>query len=76
MNCIVTRSRIASDGTLTIQLHPEDAGQEVQVTIRNLEKSKLTQEEWKNWVRSMAGSLQGPFEIDYEGDFEVRDELQ
>ncbi|WP_459558445.1 hypothetical protein [Lacunimicrobium album] len=76
MNRIVTRSKIAPDGTVTVQLPLKNAGEEVKVTVQPLIKEKLTQAEWAAWVESMAGSIEGPIEIDDEGDFEIRDELQ
>ncbi len=74
MNRIVTRSKIAADGTVTVQLPIQDAGEEVEVIVQSLRKEKLTQEEWAAWVESMAGSM-GPIEIDYEGDYEEREPL-
>jgi hypothetical protein len=75
MNDIVTRSKIAPDGTVTVQLPVKNAGEEVEVTVRSLLKEKLTQAEWAAWVDSMAGSM-GPIVIDYEGDYEEREPLQ
>jgi hypothetical protein len=76
MTRIIVNSKVGPDGTLTVTLPPDAAGQDVRVTIEPAaEKSPMTQEEWRAWVQSMAGSWQGDFERMPRGEYEEREPL-
>ena len=71
-------SRVGADGVLAlnIPLSPAAANEEVRVTIESLNpKPAMTQDEWRNWVNSMAGSWQGDFQRPEQGEYETRDPL-
>jgi hypothetical protein len=76
MNRIVVKSRVGADGVLhvTVPVGPAEANREVQVTVEPAPQP-MTQEEWRAWVQSMAGSWQGEFERPEQGEYERRDEL-
>jgi hypothetical protein len=77
MNRMVLHSRVGSDGVLhiTVPIGKEDADREVEVTIDPAPPS-MTQEEWKQFVLSTAGSFTDPSFVRHEqGEYEVRDEL-
>jgi predicted secreted protein len=59
MNRMVVQSRIGADGILNIALPigKADADREVQVTVDPVGSSPMTQEEWRNFVLSTAGSI-------------------
>ncbi len=73
---VVLQSRTDRDGTLhlDIPLGPEQAGREVRVVIEPVAQP-LTQAEYANWVRSMAGAWQGDFERPPQGEYEHREPL-
>lgn len=75
MNQVVINSRVDSDGVLrvTLPLGATDANREVQVVVSPVAPKPMTQDEWKAWVLSMAGSWQGEFERPPQGEFEQRD---
>ena len=78
MNRIVVKSKVSSDGILHLSLPVglEEAENEVQVTVEPLAPRKpMTQEEWRAWVDSMAGTWQGDFERPPQGDYEDREPL-
>ena len=53
-----------------------DADQEVQVTIDPVRPSSMTQEDWRNFVLSTAGSITDPSFVRHEqGEYERREEL-
>ena len=63
MNRLVVKSRVGPDGVLrvTLPVGADNADQDVQVTVEPLTPGKpMTQEEWKAWVESMAGSITDP----------------
>jgi hypothetical protein len=72
-------SRVGPDGvlTVTVPFTPADANQEVKLTIEPVEsRPPMTQEEWRQWVESMAGSITDPsFRRHEQGEFEHREEL-
>lgn len=75
MNRMVVKSRVGSDGVLHLNLPigVQEADVEVQITVEPIAgKKTMTQEEWKAWVASMAGTWQGDFERMPQGDFEQR----
>jgi hypothetical protein len=74
MTQIVMTSRVGPDGTLTLALPADAAGQEVRVTVEPT-RPAMTQEEWRAWVDSMAGSWQGDFERMPQGEYEDREPL-
>ena len=76
MNSIVVKSKVSSDGILHLSLPVglEEANKEVQVTVEPVEyKNSMTQEEWRAWVDSMAGTWQGDFERPPQGEYEERE---
>ena len=78
MNSIVLHSRVGSDGVLHLDVPIGEAGanREVQVTIDPLGLAPLTQEEWRNFVLSTAGSITDPSFVRHEqGAYEQREEL-
>jgi hypothetical protein len=71
-------SRVGADGILSVSipLSPSDANLEVRVTVESVNpKPKMTQDEWKTWLGSLAGRWQGEFERPDQGEFEQRDAL-
>jgi hypothetical protein len=78
MNRIIIKSKISGDGTLhlSVPVGLEEANKEVQVTVEPCTSNKpMTQEEWRAWVDSMAGTWQGDFERPPQGEYEERDPL-
>jgi hypothetical protein len=78
MNRMVVHSRIGADGILniTLPIGKADADREVQVTVDPVGRSPMTQEEWRNFVLSTAGSITDPSFVRHEqGDYEHREEL-
>ena len=63
MNRMVVKSKVGSDGVLHLDLPlgDEEAEREVLVTVESSPPA-MTQEQWRAWVESMAGSWQGEFE--------------
>jgi hypothetical protein len=76
MNRMVVASKVGSDGILhlNIPIGVSEADQEVRVTIEPIPKP-MTQEQWRAWVQSMAGSWQGNYERPPQGDYERREPL-
>lgn len=60
---IVLTTRSGPDGKLHLEIPVSQPGAEfeVEVTVRPKPK-KMTPEEWRAWVLSMAGTWQGEFE--------------
>jgi hypothetical protein len=78
MNRMVVNSRIGADGILhiTVPIGKADADREVQVTIDPVHPSRMTQEEWRCFVLSTAGSINDPTFVRHEqGEYEHREEL-
>lgn len=77
MNRMVVQSRVGPDGVLHLAapLGKADADKEVTVTIDPVGPPTMTQEEWRQFVLSTAGSWQGEFERPDQGEYEQRDEL-
>jgi hypothetical protein len=79
MTRITVKSRVGADGVLhvTVPVSPADANQEVQVTIEPVGPPPMTQEEWRAFVLSMAGSITDPTFMRHEqGEYERREELR
>jgi hypothetical protein len=77
MSRIVVKSKVGSDGVLqlTLPLGAAEADREVQVTVEPI-KNPMTQEEWRQWVLSMAGSIPDPTFLRHDqGEYEQREEL-
>ncbi len=77
---MVIHSRIGADGVLhiTVPIGKEDADREVQVTIdpAPVEPPRMTQQEWRAFVLSTAGSITDPSFVRHEqGEYEEREEL-
>jgi hypothetical protein len=62
MNRVVVRSKVDADGILRVAapLGPAEADREVQVTIEPLAAPRMTQDEWREFIRSTAGSIADP----------------
>lgn len=78
MNRIVLKSKVSSDGILHLSLPMgiAEADQDVQVTVEpSAHRKPLSQEEWVEWVESMAGSWQGSFERPPQDEYEEREPL-
>lgn len=78
MTPVTVTSRVGPDGVLhvDIPIGAAQANREVKVTIEPLaDRPQETPEEYRAWVRSMAGSWQGDFERPEQGEFETRDPL-
>ncbi len=79
MNRMVVQSRVGSDGVLhlTLPVGVEEADKEVQVTVEPMPPKKaMTQEEWRAFVLSTAGSVTDPtFERPPQGEYEEREPL-
>lgn len=77
MNPIIVKSKVGSDGVLHLDLSlgVEDAERDVVVTVEPA-RPEMTQEEWRAWVESMAGSITDPnFERPPQLPYEERDSL-
>jgi hypothetical protein len=78
MNRMVVQSRVGADGVLylTVPIGKPDADREVRVTIDPVTPQAMTQEEWRNFVLSTAGSVTDPSFVRHEqGEYDVREEL-
>ncbi|MGH7134393.1 MAG: hypothetical protein ACREHD_01555, partial [Pirellulales bacterium] len=78
MNRMVVHSRVGADGVLhlTVPLGETEADKDVEVTIAPLRKPAMTQEEWREFVLSTAGSITDPtFKRHEQGEYERREEL-
>lgn len=62
MNRMVVHSRIGDDGVLqlAVPVGKEQANRDVEVTIVPVEKPAMTQEEWRAFILSTAGSINDP----------------
>jgi hypothetical protein len=76
MERLIVKSRVGSDGTLSLQLPlgAAQADREVQVTIE-LPPETMSQEEWQRQVLSTAGKWQGEFQRPEQGPYEQRDAM-
>jgi hypothetical protein len=80
MNRKVLHSRVGPDGVLhiTVPMGKEDADREVRVTIDPVPVGPppMTQEEWREFVLTTAGSITDPSFVRHEqGEYERREEL-
>jgi hypothetical protein len=62
MNRMVVHSRVGTDGVLhlAVPIGEAEADKEVQVTIDPVSRPPMTQEEWRRFVLSTAGSVTDP----------------
>jgi hypothetical protein len=77
MTRIVLKSKVGPDGVLqlSVPVGPDEANREVRVVIESGPPA-MSQEEWRQWVEKMAGSIPDPtFRRHEQGDYEVREEL-
>jgi hypothetical protein len=75
---MIVKSRVDSDGVLrvSVPIGKDEANREVQVIVEPARPTApLTQEEYVEWVESMAGSWQGEFERPKQGELQERDPL-
>lgn len=75
---MVVHSRVGADGVLhlTVPIGTAEADKEVQVTIDPVSTPTMTQEEWRRFVLSTAGSITDPtFMRHDQGEYERREEL-
>lgn len=78
MNRMVVHSRVGADGVLhlAVPIGKAEADKEVQVTIDPVPKPTMTQEEWRQFVLSTAGSITDPTFVRHgQGEYERREEL-
>lgn len=77
MTPIVLTSKVGADGVLHLKLPLTAADQEVRVTVEPIAaKKKWTQEEWRAFILSTAGSVTDPtFERPPQGELEEREPL-
>ena len=78
MNRVIVEQRVGGTGVLelTLPLGADEAGRDVRVTIEPVvRENKMTSDEWRSWVQSIAGSWQGDFERPSQGDLEEREPL-
>lgn len=76
MTPIVLTSKVGSDGVLHLALPLTAADQDVRVTVEPIApKKQMTQEEWRAFILSTAGSWQGEFERPEQGELEDREPL-
>ena len=78
MNRLVVHSRVGADGVLhlSVPVGEADADKEVTVTIDPAAPRTMTQEEWRQFVLSTAGSITDPtFQRPPQGEYERREEL-
>ena len=76
MDRVEVHSRVGNDGVLrlNVPMAGATAGRDVRVTIEP-EQSLKTQEEWRAFILSTAGSWQGDFERPPQGEYEQREPL-
>jgi hypothetical protein len=78
MNRMIIKSCIGTDGILhmNVPVGAANANREVQVTIEPVGPTAMTQEEWRNFILSTAGSVTDPtFRRHEQGEYEHREEL-
>ena len=76
MTRVTVNTKVGPNGTLSVSLPPDAAGQDVRVTIEPTGgNAALSREEWETWVSSMAGTWEGDFEWMPQGEYEDREPL-
>jgi hypothetical protein len=78
MNRMVFHSRVGTDRILqlTVPIGEGEADREVQVTIDPVGPPRMTQEEWRDFVATTAGSITDPsFGRPEQGEYERREDL-
>lgn len=77
MNRLVVRSRVDADGVLrvVVPVGAAEAERVMQVTIESIPESVAEQDEYADWLDSIAGQWQGEFERLPKGQFERRESL-
>lgn len=76
MNRMVLHSRVGADGILqlTAPIGEAEADREVQVTIDPVGPPPMTQDEWRQFIQSTAGTITDPSFVRLEqGEYERRD---
>jgi hypothetical protein len=75
---MVVKSRVGEDGVfhVDVPLGQAEANREVQLTIESTAAEPMTQEEWREFIASIAGSVtDSTFQRHEQGDYETREEL-
>lgn len=68
-------ARVGADGVLHVPLGAHEANQQVRITIESA-GPHMSQEDWQNWVLSVAGSITDPtFRRHEQGDYEAREQF-
>ncbi len=78
MNRVVIQSRVGADGILqlNVPIGKAEADREVQVTIDPVGLPRMTEQEWRDFVSSTAGSITDPSFVRAEqGEYERREDL-
>jgi len=82
MTHIELRTKVGPDGilSLSVPVGLEEANREVKIVVESIEPglkkgSRMTQEEWKQFVAETAGSWKGDLERLEQGEYETRKEL-
>lgn len=78
MNRMIIHSRVGADGILqlAVPIGKEVADQEVTVTIDPPSPHVMTQDEWRQFILSTAGSVTDPTFVRHEqGNYERRENL-
>ena len=62
MNRVVVRSKVDADGVLrvAVPVGAAEADREIQVTIEPVDMPPMSQEEWRQFIHSTAGSIDDP----------------
>jgi hypothetical protein len=71
-------TQVGADGVLVLQLPlgSSAANRTVRVVVETVEGPGMTQEEWRRFIRDMAGRITDPtFDRQPQGNYEVRNEL-
>jgi hypothetical protein len=75
MHRIILHSRVGADGILqiTVPVGPADADRYVTVTIEPVGSPPMTQDAWRNFILTTAGSVSDPSFVRHEqGEYERR----
>jgi len=77
MNRMIVNSRVGPDGVLhvTVSVGSANADRQVRVTIEPADESPAEADEYRNWLRTVAGKWQGDFERPLQGLAEQREPL-
>jgi formylglycine-generating enzyme required for sulfatase activity len=78
MNRVIVHSRVGPDGisNLSVPIGAGDAHQQVEVTIEPIHRVPVTEEQWRDFIESTAGSIVDPSFVRHEqGEYQRREEL-